>query len=221
VRPLYGEARFVTGIGEGTQVMLADGSQVRLDADSELDVRYQPFSREARLSHGAGEFTVAHNSWRPFSVVAGAAEIRVTGTHFLVRRQGEGASAYLISGGIELRDPRTGERKAELRPGTGATISAAGVVSTQASDGSRDKAWLSGKLLFDQTALADALDQFRPYGPVAVRLGSDELRSLRISGLYSSNDLDGFLQSVATFYPLRLTASAEGGVLVEKLPGKK
>lgn len=221
VRPLYGEAHFATGIGEGREVTLADGSRLRLDADSALDVRYQPFSRQVLLSRGAGEFTVAHNRWRPFTVTAGAAEIRVTGTHFLVRRDGAGASAYLISGGIELRDPASGKRRAELRPGSGATITAAGAVSVQAGDGRRDKAWLSGKLLFDQTALSDALDQFRPYGGVPVRLATEDLRGLRVSGLYSSNDLRGFLQSVATLYPLRLDAGADGGILVEKLPGKK
>lgn len=221
VRPLYGEAHFATAIGEGREVTLADGSQVRLDADSALDVRYQPFLRQVHLSRGAGEFTVAHNRWRPFTVAAGTAEIRVTGTHFLVRLDADSASAYLISGGIELRDSETGARRAELRPGTRATVSAAGLVSVQTSDGSRDKAWLSGKLLFDQTVLSDALDQFRPYGPVPVRLASDDLRGLRISGLYSSNDLRGFLQSVATLYPLRMDAGADGGILIEKLPGKK
>jgi transmembrane sensor len=221
IRPLYGQVQFVTGIGEMRDVTLADGSRIHLDADSALDVRYQPLSRDVQLSRGAAEFTVAHNSWRPFTVAAGSAEIRVTGTHFLVRREGEGASAYLISGGIELRDGKTGERKAELRPGNAASVSAAGAVLVQVSDGSKDKAWLSGKLLFDQTALADALDQFRRYGPVAVKLASDDLGALRISGLYSSNDLRGFLQSVATAYPLRLTAGADGDLVVEKLPGKK
>jgi len=221
VRPLYGEAHFATGIGEVRDVTLADGSQIHLDADSMIDVRYQLLSREVHLSRGAGEFTVAHNRWRPFTVAAGAAEIRVTGTHFLVRRDRDGASAYLISGGIELLDAKTGERKAVLHPGTAATVSASGALSVQASDGSKDKAWLSGKLLFDQATLSEALDQFRPYGPVSVQLASDELRGLRISGLYSSNDLRGFLQSVATLYPLRLSAAADGGVLVEKLPGKK
>ena len=221
VRPLYGEARFATGIGEVRDVVLADGSQVHLDADSVLDMRYRPFTRGVVLSRGAAEFTVAHNVWRPFTVAAGAADIRVTGTHFLVRRDGGGASAYLISGGIELRDGRSGDLKAELRPGTEATISASGAVMVQANDGARDKAWLSGKLLFDHTALSDALDQFRHYGPVAVTLASDDLGALKISGLYSSGDLQGFLQGVATAYPLRLTTAAGGGLVIEKLPGKK
>jgi transmembrane sensor len=221
VRPLYGAADFVTGIGEVRDVTLADGSRIHLDADSALDLRYQPLSRAVRLSRGSAEFTVAHNGWRPFTVEAGPAMIRVTGTHFLVREQGGEVSAYLISGGIDLSDPRTGERKAELRPGNRATVSAAGVVLVQASDGAKDKAWLAGKLLFDQTALSDALDQFRHYGSVQVRLASDDLRALRISGLYGNGDLHGFLQSVATAYPVRLTATGDGGVVIEKLPAKK
>jgi ferric-dicitrate binding protein FerR (iron transport regulator) len=221
VRPLYGEAQFATGVGEVRDVTLADGSRIHLDADSAIDVRYKPLSRIVQLSRGAGDFTVAHNGWRPFTVEAGPAMIRVTGTHFLVRQQSGEVSAYLISGGIELSDSRTGEHKAVLRPGNRATVSASGAVLVQASDGSKDKAWLSGKLLFDQTSLSDALDQFRPYGPVPVRLASDDLRALRISGLYGSADLRGFLQSVATAYPVRLTATGDGGVVVEKLPGKK
>ncbi len=221
VRPLYGEAHVTSGIGEVRDVALADGSQVHLDADSALDVSFSPFSRGVQLTRGAAEFTVSHNQWRPFTVEAGPAAIRVTGTHFLVRRQGGEVSTYLISGGIELRDARSGERKAELHPGNEAVVTAAGLVQVQANDGVKDKAWLSGKLLFDQTALSDALDQFRRYGPVQVTLSSDALAGLKISGLYSSNDLPGFLQSLATAYPLRLTAEANGAVVIEKLPGKK
>lgn len=221
VRPLFGEALYATGVGDVRDVVLADGSAIHLDADSTLTVHFQPLSRGVELVRGRAEFTVAHNRWRPFTVAAGPAEIRVTGTHFLVRREGEGTSAYLISGSIELRDAKSGERKADLHPGTEASISPAGAIQLQANDGVKEKAWLSGKLLFDQTALADALDQFRPYGPVAVRLSSEDLRGLKISGLYSSNDLDGFLRSVATAYPLRLTSEADGSVLLERTPGKK
>jgi len=220
VRPLYGEASFSTGIGEVRDVTLADGSIVHLDADSVLDVRFQPLSRAVQLSRGAAEFTVIHNSWRPFTVAAGPVLFRDTGTQFVVRAEGGAASAYLISGAIEVLD-QTGQLKAELRPGNAATISVSGAVLVQASDGLKEKAWLSGKLMFDQTGLGDALDRFRPYGPVAVKLSSDDLRGLKISELYSSNDLAGFLRSVATAYPLRLTAQGDGGLLVEKLPGTK
>ena len=220
-RPLFGEALYATGIGDMRDVALADGSVIHLGADSAMRVRFQPLSRGVELVRGRAEFTVAHNRWRPFTVAAGPAEIRVTGTHFLVQRDGQGASAYLISGSIELRDAKSGRREADLHPGTEASISPAGKVLVQSNDGVKEKAWLSGKLLFDQTALADALDQFRPYGPVAVRLSSEDLRGLKISGLYSSNDLDGFLRSVATVYPLLLTSEADGSVLVERNPGKK
>jgi len=220
VRPLYGEARFSTGVGEVRDITLADGTLVHLDADSALDVDYQPFSRAVRLSRGAAEFSVAHNSVRPFTVAAGPVLLRDTGTQFLVRAEGGAVSAYLISGAIELLDS-AGERKAALRPGTLASVSATGAVLVQATDGLKEKAWLSGKLMFDQTPLGEALDRFRHYGPVAVTVSSDDLSGLKISGLYSSTDLAGFLQSVATAYPLRLTTGSDGGVLVEKLPGKK
>jgi len=220
VHPLYDDARVSTGVGEVRDMTLADGTLVHLDADSALDVDYKPFSRGVRLLHGAAEFTVVHNSWRPFTVAAGPAVFRDTGTQFLVRAEGGAVSAYLISGSIELLDG-AGERKAAMRPGTLASVSAAGAVLVQATDGLKEKAWLSGKLMFDQTPLGAALDRFRHYGPVAVTLSSADLSGLKISGLYSSNDLAGFLQSVATAYPLRLTAESDGGILVEKLPGKK
>lgn len=62
---------YATAIGERRTVVLSDGSQVALDSDSEVRVRYLKSARQLVLDHGRARFDVAHDITRPFSVTAG------------------------------------------------------------------------------------------------------------------------------------------------------
>ena len=62
-------------IGEVRHLVLDDGSQVELDAASELRVDYTPWRRRIELLHGQALFKVAPG-WRPFEVQAAGGTLR-------------------------------------------------------------------------------------------------------------------------------------------------
>jgi transmembrane sensor len=75
---------YQTAHGETRTITLADGTHVRLDAASTLNVRLGWFARRARLGEGEASFDVAHDPARPFDVAAGDQRVRVVGTEFNV-----------------------------------------------------------------------------------------------------------------------------------------
>ena len=81
---------FATRAGERATATLADGTTVRLNGATRLQVVYTTAGRSARLLAGQAFFDVRHDAARPFVVRAGASRTRVLGTAFdldLTRRQ--------------------------------------------------------------------------------------------------------------------------------------
>src|ERR1700730_10658706 len=78
------ETRFQTAIGEQAAVALPDGSSFDLNTDSRVWVDYSQRSRVIRLERGEAYFKVAHDTQRPFWVLAGDYWVRAVGTAFNV-----------------------------------------------------------------------------------------------------------------------------------------
>nr|WP_279538749.1 FecR domain-containing protein [Pseudomonas brassicae] len=76
----------MTRTGETRRVTLDDGSQIVLDADTHLHVLLGASNRQVYLLRGRAMFSVRHAPTRPFTVDAGAAQVRVLGTRFVVER---------------------------------------------------------------------------------------------------------------------------------------
>ena len=66
--------------GERRVVTLSDGSQVALDAQSEVRVAYSDSARALTLVQGQARFDVAKNPMRPFTVEAAGTKVVATGT---------------------------------------------------------------------------------------------------------------------------------------------
>ncbi|HVR51300.1 MAG TPA: FecR domain-containing protein, partial [Pseudorhodoferax sp.] len=83
-RPLYVQA-FSTQRGQQTEVPLPDGSRLRLDTATRLEVAYYRQRRTVRLLDGQALFSVQPDAARPFQVQAGPVGVTVVGTRFSVR----------------------------------------------------------------------------------------------------------------------------------------
>ena len=81
-----GGAVHQTARGEMRSMMLADGSQIDLNAKSAVRVEVTPYRRHVEVVAGEALFTVAKDRERPFTVAAGTMSVEVVGTRFNVRR---------------------------------------------------------------------------------------------------------------------------------------
>jgi transmembrane sensor len=84
-RPPSSAQLYATSTGGYERVVLADGSVVELNANSEVRVDLLPGERRVALVQGEAHFTVAHDTARPFIVSAHGVAVRAVGTAFNVR----------------------------------------------------------------------------------------------------------------------------------------
>ena len=76
---------YATNIGEYNEFTLRDGSTVKLNTASQVEVAYTDDMRRIRLIEGEAFFDVAHNPDRPFVVYSGEMQAQAIGTSFVVR----------------------------------------------------------------------------------------------------------------------------------------
>jgi transmembrane sensor len=227
-----------TALGERRTVTLQDGSQLALDADSEVRVRLAAHARRLELIRGQARFNVAHDTARPFTVRAGDAVVVATGTSFNVDRLGRVVTVTLLEGRVTvLRDnaraalpmavapPRPAAPVvARLTPGQQLTlqVAAGGVESPGAApalrptvvaqaDVGKAVAWETGQLVFDDDRLDMVAARIGRYGSRKVTV-DPAAANLTLSGVFNSGDLTTFVDVVQRALPVFASQDADGTI---------
>jgi transmembrane sensor len=91
-----------TGIGQQQTIILADGSELNLNTDTELQVKLSNDHRKISLIRGEAYFTVAHDETRPFEVIAANGHIRDIGTRFNVYTKAENTLVTVTEGVVDI-----------------------------------------------------------------------------------------------------------------------
>lgn len=208
-----------TGVGELRLVALDDGSQVRLDTDTRVRVRYGRDERRLVLDRGQALFTVVSDRDRPFVVEAGGTTVRALGTRFDVRREAKSARVTLLSGSVAVVAVSPA-RKARwrLRPGeqvlTGSTDARARAVDVAAAT-----SWIDGRLTFRSTPLAAAVAEVNRYSRRKIVLEAPTLAALPVNGVFNTGDADAFIAAAKDLFALDERRDADGTVrLVPRAP---
>lgn len=160
------------------QVVLADGTEVMLNAGSRL-VYPQKFSgnkREIRLQ-GEAYFKVHHDASRPFIVHANGVATKVLGTEFNVRAYDRSNThVTLLQGSVLVSASASSVR---IKPGEDALFNGAKLrvndVDTEAFT-----AWTQGEFYFDNESLVDIATQIGKWYNVSVIFQSPEKMHTRL-----------------------------------------
>lgn len=156
--------------GQKSTVVLPDGSNVRLNADSYLEYN-QDFAkgREVRLV-GEAFFEVVHDSAHPFVVHSGDVSVRVLGTSFNVQAFPfeETMSVAVVTGRVLVEDAGTGfnSRQGVLLPREMVRIDhKTGTFEKGTYDPEEMLAWKDGILAFNKASFDEIVDRLeRWYG---------------------------------------------------------
>jgi transmembrane sensor len=213
---------YSTGIGEQRTLVLADGSTVILDALTTVRVRFSKTARAVDLVKGQAYFHDTYDPGRPFVVRSDEATIRAIGTQFDVHRQQDGMVVTVVEGKVAVAEPSqvpdpgagfssiTGDRASLRTPslapvlvfaGEQVTLTAQLIRKPERVDVSAATAWVQKRLVFDNTPLEEVAAQFNLYSSRRLVIVDPVLRSVGISGVYSSADpasLIGFLRAQPT-----------------------
>lgn len=201
---------YATRLGEQSVVTLADGSQVALDTDTALRVRFTDDRRLVELEHGQAYFTVAHDAARPFVVDADDTGVRATGTQFDVKRTGKGVEVTLVEGSVEVTPPSApatrlaAGQQFSLRSDTGSQV--------RRVDTAALTAWRQGRIVLDDATLGDAITEINRYARQPVRLDAPQLAGERIGGSFATGDVDAFVAAVTATLPLASVKASDGSI---------
>jgi transmembrane sensor len=219
---------FATGIGEQRDVLLADGSRVTLNTATSLTVRYSKSSRHIDLERGEALFKVKHDASRPFDVAAGETLTRAVGTEFNVDLRPSQVTITVLDGTVRVSAPESnldGARSADQeRPARNTEVpvvkghalaihSNVRETRDEKADLKRIDAWITRRLEFSDTPLPQAVEEFNRYSITQVTIGSPDLQSVRVSGVFGIGDTDGFLYSLREALGVQTQASGGGVIL--------
>lgn len=140
------------------QVVLSDGSQVWLNAQSTLKypLEFTGDSRTVEIE-GEGYFTVARDKKRPFKVISKGQEVTVLGTSFNVSAYtNETVKTTLVSGAVQVRHA---DQSTILQPGEQSSVSRSEGLSKRQVDMEEAIAWKSGIFYFNRTNIREAMAQ--------------------------------------------------------------
>ena len=197
---------YETARGEQGTWQLADGSEIRLNTDSAVSVRYSNTERLVELTRGEAHFQVVHDSSRRFRVTAGTVETIAIGTRFDVYRQGTAVLITVTEGRVSVV---AGQRQQRVDANYQLCVGAGGIRGEAVPvDTEQALAWLHHRIAFELRPLGDVADEFNRYGSLPLEIPDPELRALRISGVFDAGDLDSFVAFMETL----------DGVRVERTP---
>lgn len=141
--------------GKDLKIVLADGTEVFLYADSKLTYPSQFVGKERRVVlRGQAYFKVAKDAAHPFIIHTDDFEARVLGTELNVRSYGKGnGHVALVNGSVMVT--HASSKGVILRPGQTAAINNDNQLVVKEENMDSYIYWLKGYLFFDDSPLLD------------------------------------------------------------------
>ncbi|KFE50170.1 FecR domain-containing protein [Pseudomonas syringae] len=189
-----------SGFAQRSPFILEDGSEVVLNARSQVDLLMDSRQRTLLLHAGAISVKVKADPLRALVVRTTFGEARALGTRFTVTLREEGAHVWVQESRVIAT--ATDGSTLELGPGQGALLGRTGsrrLDPRQAGEGT----WEDGLLEVHDQPLGQIIEALRPYRRGLLRI-SPEASRLRISGVFPMDDTDQALRSLQEVLPLKI-----------------
>jgi transmembrane sensor len=149
---------------------------------------------------------VTHDTLRPFRVHAGSTVIEDLGTEFAVRAYEPARSVRVAvaSGSVAVRRGTNPTPSVVLSPRDVAIVGDTGEVRlTRGADLSQYTAWTGGRLVFDDTPLAQVAEELERWYGVEVRVTDTALLSRHLTTAFDSETLDEVLRVIGMSLDVR------------------
>jgi transmembrane sensor len=187
----------VTQHGERSQMILSDGSEIRLNSGSMA--RFQKsFSKRTREVFLTGEafFNVTRDE-RPFVVVTENMRTVVLGTQFNVwARDGE-TRVIVKSGRVKISLKQEELRDVVLQKDQMCRVKGDDpLLEPQSVDSERALGWLWGKLVFDKIPLTEILAELERSYDVLIELPDTDLHSRTLTATFDHSSIDTVLATI-------------------------
>jgi transmembrane sensor len=225
---------FETAVGEHRDVRLSDGSTIQLGARSSLSVTMSERYRTVVLNSGEAAFSVAHDTARPFNVMAGNGMITAVGTAFNVRRREDDQVVVTVTEGVVQVTPNVVEPRSEsaapgpspaaprrqrLERGQQISYGEDGRLSSVKTVDDNAVTWHDGRLHYRQEPLRNIVPDINRYSRKPIVLGDRAAGELLFTGTVFERDIDEWIANLDSIYPLlEVTQTDANNVLIRTKP---
>jgi transmembrane sensor len=210
-----------TEIGNYWKSSLADGSTLELNTSTAVRYRLSQKVRLLELTSGEARFRVAHDSGRPFVVLARDTVVRAVGTEFTVRVRADGRVEVVVADGVVAVSHRGHQSVlSELLHGRAVPLEGGTAVPEKrmvTDDGGRlavvemsrvkieaHDAWRNNLLVFEEAPLREIVEEFNRYDRRKLEIADPAIADVLLGGKYRPRDLEGFLQNLGAVMKIRI-----------------
>jgi len=227
------EIVYETAVGEQSTVNLPDGTQVVLNTSSRIEVDYTDEYRLLRLERGEIHIQVAKDKARPLSVIAGENIVQAVGTAFSLEITSDQQIELVVTEGKVLVGVRKVPRNStsETRPvvlDASSVLVIAGeelvlgdqkeeIIEVSPEEIEIKLSWRQGNLIIRDESLEDAMTEIGRYTTVEFVILDDELKRVRIAGLFKAGDVDGLLATLRENFDISYQRTEDGKILLTSL----
>lgn len=209
-------ADYNTAISEQREISLTDGSQLKLNTHSAVDVEFSSQQRMIKLYQGellihTGKDSDHTGTPRPFYVETEHGRMQALGTVFDVFYQADKTLLSVIEGAVHVvvadyshsRVVQAGEQLAF----TANSLLATNAVSTATT------AWAQGQIIADSMSLGQLLNELSRYRRGWLRC-DPQVAQLRISGVFRTSDTDAVLAALPKTLPVKINRHTDYWITV-------
>ena len=184
--------------GGDFSLTLADGTVIRLNADSRLQYPSE-FSGDSRIVYLEGEafFNVAKDKTKPFIVKTSFGDVRVLGTAFGISAYASEPESYttLVRGKVSVE--REGGKPVVILPGEQVVTSKDGKMMKQKVDVEEFVGWKDGIYVFKEKSLGEIMKTLERWYNISVDFQDKSLVDLPFTGnLKRYDDINVFFDAL-------------------------
>jgi transmembrane sensor len=208
-----------TAIGEISNVQLPDGSSVKLNTNSLVEVDFDGQLRTVTLLRGEANFKVASDPRKPFVVHSGTGTVWAVGTQFNVRLLSSGVDVTVTEGLVKVMagmDVRPGQGDAsnvnenaehQVMIQAGQSVRYSQVIATPEihlqEELVQKLAWQQGSLIFKGETLQEAIEEISRYTEQQLVIVDPAINNIPIGGRFKTDDIEGLIVALNKNFNIR------------------
>lgn len=195
-------ADYTTAVGQSHKIVLADSSEVYLNTDTALDVRFDPQQRLLTLHRGELFIRTGHNSayiGQPFRVKTADGTIEALGTAFNVHKVDNATEVFVTEASVLVSNS---QQQQPLHAGEQLRFDQNSISSRQTISSTRSS-WTQKKLVAEQMPLQQFISELQRYRHGILRCDS-AIAYLKISGVFPLDDTDRALTNLTQALPVKI-----------------
>jgi len=219
-----------TNTGEQSTVVLTDGSTITLNTNSAIRTHFTEQQRALFLERGEVHFQVEHDKERPFNVYIGDKMVQAVGTAFNLEITEDKKIELLVTEGKvivavidaeQLANPvvpvlavETADMALEVGEQVVIGSTEQSIESIKPEEIKVKLSWRGGNLVFRGESLDQAINEIERYTPVQFEIEDEQLKKVRVAGLFKAGDVEGLLATLQRNFNVRYQRLSEDRILL-------